>query len=170
MPQYSNVKNRPPLFRIQTIHNLICLGRLPNCTTLAKRLECTTRTIRRDIGFMRDFLCLPIEFDTGAQGYHYTTEVSALPTANFNVNEAATLERIILDFVNEPNTASTLHCILEKLITIGGLNYTSTRPELRHDSRCPSVGATFTADIQTSRNCSSIRSSGRSDQTAPTRL
>ena len=73
---------------------------------------------------MRDFLGLPIEYDATARGYHYTAHVSALPTASFNVRETAILNRIIVELrPDEPETAAILQSLVEKLITLGGLQY-----------------------------------------------
>jgi proteasome accessory factor B len=46
-----------------------------------------TKTIHRDIEFMRDRLNLPIEFNPGKNGYSYTEEVSAFPTMQITEGE-----------------------------------------------------------------------------------
>ena len=69
------------------IHQAIQSGKFPNATTLAAALEVTTKTIHRDIEFMRDRLELPIEYAGAKFGYHYTGEVSAFPTLQITEGE-----------------------------------------------------------------------------------
>jgi proteasome accessory factor B len=69
------------------IHQAIQAGKFPNASTLAGELEVTTKTIHRDIEFMRDRLELPIEYDGAKFGYHYTEEVSAFPTVHLTEGE-----------------------------------------------------------------------------------
>ena len=69
------------------IHQAIQSGKLPNATKLAGELEVTTKTIHRDIEFMRDRLSLPVEYDGSRFGYHYTGEVTAFPTMQITEGE-----------------------------------------------------------------------------------
>ena len=69
------------------IHNLIKSGSHPNATLLARELEVTTKTIYRDIAFMRDRMDLPVEFETAYNGYHYLEEVGQFPTVNITEGE-----------------------------------------------------------------------------------
>jgi len=78
---------RPPLERMLRIHQAIAAGKFPNATTLARQIEVATKTIHRDIEFMRDRLNLPIEFEAARKGYHYTGEVSAFPTLQITEGE-----------------------------------------------------------------------------------
>lgn len=82
MPQ-----TRPPLARMMQIHEAIASGRYPNATTLGRDLEVVTKTIQRDIEFMRDRMLLPIEYDSRRFGYYYTEEVSAFPTLQITEGE-----------------------------------------------------------------------------------
>src|SRR6478735_1064059 len=79
--------SRPPLERMLRIHQLIQAGRFPNATTLAAELEVSTKSIHRDLEFMRDRLQLPLEFDRRRFGYHYTEEVSSFPTVQITEGE-----------------------------------------------------------------------------------
>lgn len=45
---------RPPLERMNYIHEQRETGKLPNCSSIAKKFEVTPKTIQRDIEFMRD--------------------------------------------------------------------------------------------------------------------
>jgi len=79
--------SRPPLERMLRIHQAIQAGSFPNARTLAREREVSTKSIQRDIGFMRDRLNLPIEYDAVRNGYHYTGEVSAFPTLQITEGE-----------------------------------------------------------------------------------
>ncbi len=69
------------------IHQLIQSGSFPNATQLAAELEVSTKSIHRDLEFMRDRLGLPLEFDRAHFGYFYTQEVSAFPTVQITEGE-----------------------------------------------------------------------------------
>jgi predicted DNA-binding transcriptional regulator YafY len=69
------------------IHQAIQAGKFPNASTLARELEVSTKSIHRDIEFMRDRLELPIEYDGTRFGYRYTEEVSAFPTMQISEGE-----------------------------------------------------------------------------------
>jgi len=69
------------------IHQAIQSDKYPNASTLARDLEVSTKSIHRDIEFMRDRLELPIEYDGGRFGYYYTEEVSAFPTVQITEGE-----------------------------------------------------------------------------------
>src|SRR6201997_884932 len=70
---------RPPLYRFQEIFHAIKTGRYPNRTQLARTIEVTTKTIQRDIDYMRYQLGLPIEFDYARGGYYFTKPMTELP-------------------------------------------------------------------------------------------
>jgi proteasome accessory factor B len=80
-------QSRPPLERMLRIHQAIAGGKYPNASSLATEIEVVTKTIHRDIEFMRDRLELPIEYDSRRYGYHYTQEVSAFPTLQITEGE-----------------------------------------------------------------------------------
>lgn len=69
------------------IHQAIQSGKFPNASTLARELEVSTKSIHRDIEFMRDRLDLPIEYDPARFGYGYTGEVGAFPTLQITEGE-----------------------------------------------------------------------------------
>ena len=69
------------------IHQALQSGSLPNASKLAAELEVSTKSIHRDIEFMRDRLNLPIEYDGSRHGFHYTSEVSAFPTMQITEGE-----------------------------------------------------------------------------------
>ena len=69
------------------IHQAVSSSQFPNASTLAAEIEVATKTIHRDIEFMRDRLNLPIEFDPRRNGYRYIGEVSAFPTMQITEGE-----------------------------------------------------------------------------------
>ncbi len=73
------------------IHQRLLDGRHPNCFTLARELEVATKTIHRDLEFMRDQLGLPLEYDRARHGYFYTEAVTAFPTVQVSHGELVAL-------------------------------------------------------------------------------
>jgi predicted DNA-binding transcriptional regulator YafY len=74
------------LSRFQEIFHAIKTGRYPNRTQLARSIEVTTKTIQRDLDYMRFQLNLPIEFDYARRGYYFTRPMTDLPL--FQLTEA----------------------------------------------------------------------------------
>ena len=87
--------SRPPLERMLRIHQTLQSGKFPNASTLAREIEVATKTIHRDIEFMRDRLGLPVDFDPAKNGYHYTEEVSAFP--NIQITEGELFALIVAE-------------------------------------------------------------------------
>ncbi|HVE17132.1 MAG TPA: WYL domain-containing protein, partial [Chthoniobacterales bacterium] len=83
--------SRPPLVRMLAIHNQLAEGRYPNCFKLSRELEVATKTIHRDIEFMRDQLNLPLAYDRATHGYYYTEPVSNFPTVQVSHGELVAL-------------------------------------------------------------------------------
>ncbi len=72
-------KDRPLWRRLQTIHHEIKEGRHPNTSSLAAELSVSTKTVQRDIDYLRDELEAPIEFRREENGYVYGREDYVLP-------------------------------------------------------------------------------------------
>ena len=83
--------SRPPLERMMAIHARLKAGRFPNCRKIAEELEVSSKTIQRDIDFMRYRLALPIEYDPLRFGFYYTEEVTSFPTIDVSEGEIAAL-------------------------------------------------------------------------------
>jgi predicted DNA-binding transcriptional regulator YafY len=79
--------SRPPLERMLRIHQAIQAGNFPNASSLSKELEVSTKSIHRDLDFMRDRLDLPLDYNGSRKGYCYTQEVSAFPTLQITEGE-----------------------------------------------------------------------------------
>lgn len=73
------------------IHQEIASGNYPNASTLARAMEVSTKSIQRDLEFMRERLNLPLEYDGSRFGYFYTEPVSAFPTFQITEGELVAL-------------------------------------------------------------------------------
>lgn len=71
------------LRRLLQIHDRLNLAtrgqRRVNCSTLAEELGCSTKTIQRDLEYLRDDLKLPVEYDFGEKAFAYTREQVVFP-------------------------------------------------------------------------------------------
>jgi len=83
LPRFS----RPPLERMLQIHQQLKSGKFPNCRKLSESMEVSSKTIQRDIEFMRDRLGMPIEYDQLQFGYFYTEPVTAFPSIEVSEGE-----------------------------------------------------------------------------------
>jgi predicted DNA-binding transcriptional regulator YafY len=73
------------------IHQALHSGSHPSATTLASELEVSTKSIYRDLEFMRDRLKLPIAYDAGRFGYFYTETVKDFPALQITEGEIVAL-------------------------------------------------------------------------------
>ncbi len=89
-PRIHSLK-RPAIERMLLIHKALQRGGFPNCSQLAAELEVSTKTISRDIDFMRDRMLMPIEYEASEHGYCYTREVESLPTIDISEGELLAL-------------------------------------------------------------------------------
>lgn len=69
------------------IHQAIQSGQCPSVRDLSLELEVSTKSIHRDLEFMRDRLELPLQFDRTRGGYFYTEQVNAFPTMQITEGE-----------------------------------------------------------------------------------
>lgn len=83
--------SRPPLERMMRLHEKLKAGKFPNCRKLADELEVSSKTIQRDIDFMRDRLNLPIEYDQLHFGFAYTEPVTSFPSIEVSEGELVAL-------------------------------------------------------------------------------
>lgn len=120
---------RPPLERMQAIHNSIAAGRYPNCRTLGRSLAVAPRTVQRDIEFMKFRLALPIAYDAALHGYCYTEYVEAFLTQRFNTGEVSALRHVLCvggAFLSSDDVA-TIAKLAEKISALGALTYEDDR-------------------------------------------
>jgi predicted DNA-binding transcriptional regulator YafY len=73
------------------LHKKLKAGAFPNCRKLADELEVSSKTIQRDIDFMRDRLGLPIEYDQLHFGFVYTEPVASFPSIEVSEGEIIAL-------------------------------------------------------------------------------
>src|SRR5437868_4503936 len=73
------VNNRSVAARIAAIHRIVWAGRFPSAAKLAEILEVSSKTVYRDLDYMRNFLNLPISYDHSRFGYRYTQKVKICP-------------------------------------------------------------------------------------------
>jgi len=73
------------------IHQALQAEKYPTALVLAKELEVSTKSVHRDLEFMRDRLELPIEWEPKRFGYHYTEDVNAFPTLQITEGELVAL-------------------------------------------------------------------------------
>lgn len=125
---------RPPLERMQRIFRVIKEGGHPSRITLAKEIEVTTKTIQRDIDFMRDRLHLPIAHNREKNGYEFTTPVEAFPMLELNNAELVAVfvaQKALGQFKGTP-FENPLRSAFEKLTS--GLKGKVSVPWLEADS------------------------------------
>jgi proteasome accessory factor B len=83
--------SRPPLARMMRIHEELQAGRLTNGPKLARQLEVSTKTVARDLAFMRDQLGLPLEYDPKIYSWRYAYPVKNFPTVQVSEGELLAL-------------------------------------------------------------------------------
>jgi predicted DNA-binding transcriptional regulator YafY len=64
---------------MKAIDQALRAGRWPTDKSLAAELEADSRTIRRDLEYMRDQLKAPIAFSRARRGYYYSEDTYRLP-------------------------------------------------------------------------------------------
>ena len=79
MAKKGSFKDRPLWRRLQAIHHAIKEGRWPNATSLAAELSVSSKTVQRDLDYLRDELSAPIEYDRLEGGYRYSRSDYVLP-------------------------------------------------------------------------------------------
>ena len=73
------------------MHERLRAGRYPNCRKLAEELEVSSKTVQRDIDFMRYRLGLPIEYDQLHFGFYYSEPVANFPNIEISEGELIAL-------------------------------------------------------------------------------
>lgn len=109
--------NRPQHARLLFIDEKIRGGKFPNATTLAEDYEVSSRTITRDIEYMRDSLGAPIEYDSVRKGYYYTETNYFLPAIDIRESDFFAIcitEQAIRQYENTP-LYETLSAIFSRL-------------------------------------------------------
>lgn len=98
-------QTRPPLIRMYTIDEMLRSNRYPNCSSLAQYFEVSTKTIQRDIDYMRDMFGAPIAYDARERGFFYEEEWMFLPSAFLDEREAEALKvvkKVLVQYEDTP--------------------------------------------------------------------
>ena len=107
--------SRPPLERMQRLHDLLSHERPVNCQQLGREFEVSYKTIQRDLDFMRDRLNLPIEYDATRYTFRYTEPVEAFPLLQVSEGEILALfvaQKVLAQYRGTPferTLASAFH-------------------------------------------------------------
>jgi proteasome accessory factor B len=99
-------QSRPPLVRMQYIDQQLRENRYPNCSQVAKYFEVSTKSIQRDIDYMRLMLQAPIAYDKRERGYYYEKQGwSFLPSSILARDEADALmatKKVLAQYQGSP--------------------------------------------------------------------
>jgi len=109
--------SRPPLERMQRLHDLLSNEQPVNCQQLGKDFEVSYKTIQRDLDFMRDRLNLPIEYDATRYTFRYTEKVEAFPLLQVSEGEILALfvaQKVLAQYRGTP-FEKTLGSAFQKL-------------------------------------------------------
>lgn len=109
--------SRPPLERMQRLHDLLMNERPVNCQQLGREFEVSYKTIQRDLDFMRDRLNLPIEYDATRYTFRYTEPVEAFPLLQVSEGEILALfvaQKVLAQYRGTP-FEKTLASAFQKL-------------------------------------------------------
>ena len=90
--------SRFPLERMQRLHEMLAANLYPNCRKVAAEFEVSTKTIQRDLNFMRDRLQLPIDYDRALFGFRYTRPIDPSPVTFVPVNQDLATAKIAKGF------------------------------------------------------------------------
>jgi predicted DNA-binding transcriptional regulator YafY len=91
--------------RLLTIDRLIREGKYPNTDRLAELVEVTTRTIQRDIEYMRDMYGAPIEYSPARHGFYYSEPnffIKSVPLTEGELFSIALFDQLLDQYRNTP--------------------------------------------------------------------
>ncbi len=80
-------------------------GRLANCSNMAREYEVSTKTILRDIDFLKHQKDAPIEYDPKRHGYYYSEENFSLPAISLKESDLFAIciaEKTLSQYENTP--------------------------------------------------------------------
>ena len=103
------------------------IGVLPNCSTLAEEYEVSTKTIQRDVDYLKWQLGAPIEYDAIRRGYYYTENDFVLPALRMTESDLFAIciaEKVLVQYRNTPlfekltGIFSKLEALLPEKVTV----------------------------------------------------
>jgi predicted DNA-binding transcriptional regulator YafY len=98
-------KYKPQHSRLLFIDKKIHEGKYPNCSSLAEEWEVSSKTIHRDLDYMRYQLDAPLEYSTQHRGYFYTEENFSLPALSIKESDLFALylaEELLMQYQGTP--------------------------------------------------------------------
>jgi hypothetical protein len=100
------------------IHEELQDNTLPNCTKLAEKLDVSTKTVMRDLAFMRDRLGLPGEYDEQIYAYRYGYPVKNFPMVQIDEGELtlAIPRRDVKPLARDPTPSDADKLLTKKLV------------------------------------------------------
>ncbi|MGH7959195.1 MAG: helix-turn-helix transcriptional regulator, partial [Opitutaceae bacterium] len=113
---------RAALDRIVHLHRRLSNEQAVTADSLARELEVSSRTVKRDIELMRDRLGVPIAWDAATHSYTYTAHCDLLPLLRIDADEALALALAGKTFVawHGSPLGRALTSALEKIAPIVG--------------------------------------------------
>src|ERR1041385_6340608 len=88
---WGNGPGRPAMARLEAIRALIAEGKYPNSHSIARELEWSVRTVKRDLWLMQNRLNLSMEFDQAKNGWYFTRPVQFFPSLPLTEKETVGL-------------------------------------------------------------------------------
>ncbi len=110
-------KLKTQFYRWLLIDEQISAGRCPNAESLARDIEVSPRTIKRDLEYFRDMLGVPLEYDAARRGYRYTEPSYRLPLVMMQESELFSIflaEKVLAQYRGAP-LYGTLKSVFDKL-------------------------------------------------------
>lgn len=97
---------------------LISFGQYPKCQDIARECGVSTKTIQRDVKFMKECWGLPISFNKSMRGYEYTESVMDFPAIKLTENEvfAFLVARKSIDRYEGTHIHEPLKALFEKIV------------------------------------------------------
>ncbi|MFT5700064.1 MAG: putative DNA-binding transcriptional regulator YafY [Desulforhopalus sp.] len=110
-------KFKPQHSRLLFIDKKISEGKYPNCNYLADEWEVSSKTIQRDLEYMRYQLDAPLEYSAKRRGYYYTEKNFKLPALSMKESELFGMylsEKLLVQYEGTPIYKS-LCSVFEKI-------------------------------------------------------
>ncbi len=98
-------KYKPQHSRLLFIDRKIGEGKYPNCSSLAEEWEVSSKTIQRDLEYMRYQLDAPLEYSARHRGYCYTEENFKLPAISIKESDLFAIylaEELLVQYEGTP--------------------------------------------------------------------
>ncbi|MDF7801288.1 WYL domain-containing protein [Pontiellaceae bacterium B1224] len=113
-------RSKTQMRRLMELDALMQQRKYPNCSSFGKKWEVSSKTIQRDIEFMKYQLNAPIEYDALKRGFYYTEPSYMMSSVPMNEGELMALvigARALEQYKGTP-IAAKLESVLQKLSEI----------------------------------------------------